>query len=62
MHRPSLVVVSEDAQRLEELADELKRRYEPDYQVVSLAAASDALARLAGLRQAGSRGCPGDRR
>ncbi|HUB37686.1 MAG TPA: FAD-dependent oxidoreductase [Streptosporangiaceae bacterium] len=54
MRRPHLVVVCEDAQRLEELADELKRRYEPDYQVVSMASASHALARLAGLRQAGA--------
>ncbi len=54
MQRPRLVVVSEDPPRLEELADELKRRYEPDYQVVSSASASDALGRLAGLRQAGA--------
>jgi len=54
MRRPHLVVVCEDAQRLEELADELKRRYEPDYQVASTVSASDALARLAGLRQAGA--------
>jgi len=52
MQRPRLVVVSEDPPRLEELTDELRRRYEPDYQVVSMASASDALARLAGLRQA----------
>jgi thioredoxin reductase (NADPH) len=54
MQRPHLVVVCEDAQRLEELADDLIRRYEPDYQVACMASASDALARLASLRQAGA--------
>jgi thioredoxin reductase (NADPH) len=54
MQRPHLVVVSEDAQRLESLAGDLMRRYEPDYQVVSSASVSDALARLAGLGQAGA--------
>jgi hypothetical protein len=54
MQRPQLVVVSEDAQRLESLAGDLMRRYEPDHQVVSSASVSDALVRLAGLGQAGA--------
>jgi thioredoxin reductase (NADPH) len=54
MQHPHLVVVCEDAQRLESLADDLKRRYERDYQLDCLASASDALAMLAGLRQAGA--------
>jgi thioredoxin reductase (NADPH) len=54
MQRPHLVVVSEDAPRLDALADGLKRRYEPDYQLVCMASASDALAILAGLGQTGA--------
>ena len=54
MQRPRLVVVCEDGPRLEALASDLKRRYEADYQVVSLASASDALAMLAGLGQTGA--------
>jgi thioredoxin reductase (NADPH) len=49
-----LVVLSEDAPRLEALADDLKRRYEADYQVVSVASASDALAMLADVGQTGA--------
>jgi thioredoxin reductase (NADPH) len=51
---PHFVLVSEDPPRLEALADSLKRRYEPDYQVISMSSASDALAMLAGLGQAGA--------
>jgi thioredoxin reductase (NADPH) len=54
MQRPHFVVVSEDAPRLDALAGDLKRRYEPDYQVTSMSSASDALAMLAGLGQAGA--------
>jgi hypothetical protein len=61
MQRPYLVVVSEDAQRLESLAGDLMRRYEPDHHVVSSASVSDALVRLAGLGQAGADVAPGDR-
>jgi len=54
MQRPHFVVVSEDAPRLDALAGDLIRRYEPDYQVVCMSSASDALAMLAGLEQAGT--------
>ena len=53
MRQPHLVLVSEDAPRLEALADDLERRYEPDYRVISMASASDALATLADVGQAG---------
>ena len=51
---PHLFVVSEDALRLKAVADDLRRRYEPDYQVTCMSSASDALAMLAGLGQAGA--------
>lgn len=54
MRRPYFVLVSEDAATLKALAGDLKRRYQPDYQVVSLALASDALAMLADPGQAGA--------
>ena len=54
MQRARFVVVSEDVSRLKSLDDDLKRRYEPDYQVVSMSSASDALAMLAGLGQTGA--------
>jgi thioredoxin reductase (NADPH) len=54
MQRPCFVLVSEDAPRLEALAGHLKRRYEADYQVVSTASASDALAMLADLGHTGA--------
>jgi thioredoxin reductase (NADPH) len=52
MQRPHFVVVSEDAPRLDALAGDLRRRYEPDYQVICMSSASDALAMLARLGQA----------
>jgi len=54
MQRPLVVLVSEDAPRREALADDLIRRYEPEYQVVSMPSASDALAALDGFRQQGA--------
>ena len=54
MQRPHLVVVGEDVPRLEALAGDLERRYEADYQVDSVASASDALAMLADLGQTGA--------
>jgi thioredoxin reductase (NADPH) len=54
LQRPRFVLVSEDASRLKSLDEDLKRRYEPDYQVVSMSSASDALAMLAGLGQTGA--------
>jgi thioredoxin reductase (NADPH) len=54
MARPYFVLVSEDAPRLNALAGDLKRRYEADYQLVSVASASDALAMLADLGQTGA--------
>jgi thioredoxin reductase (NADPH) len=51
MQRPYFVLVSEDAPRLKALASELKRRYEADYRVASMASASHALAMLADLEQ-----------
>jgi len=54
MQRPHFVVVSEDAPRLDALACDLRRRYEPDYQVVCTSSASDALTMLARLGQAGA--------
>jgi hypothetical protein len=46
--------VSEDAPRLKALAGDLSRRYEADYQVVSMASASNALATLVDLEQTGA--------
>jgi thioredoxin reductase (NADPH) len=53
MQRSYFVLVSQDAPQLKALASSLKRRYEADYQVVSMTSASDALAMLAELGQAG---------
>jgi thioredoxin reductase (NADPH) len=54
MQRPYFALVSEDASQLKELASDLKRRYEPDFQVLSWASASGALAMLADLGQTGA--------
>jgi len=48
------IVLSENGPGLEALASDLERRYAADYQVVSMASASEALSRLAEFARAGA--------
>jgi thioredoxin reductase (NADPH) len=51
--RPVIVLVDADAEALERTGDELRRRYDPDYRVVSAGGPADGIARLEALREEG---------
>jgi thioredoxin reductase (NADPH) len=53
MRRPIFLLVSSDAPRLKALGDDLRRRYEADYQVLAADLAAAALATLGELATAG---------
>jgi thioredoxin reductase (NADPH) len=51
--RPVIVLVDADADALEQTGDELRRRYDRDYRVVSLGSPADGIATLEALRHEG---------
>ncbi len=53
MTRPAIMVLDDRPDSLNALDDALRRRYEPDYMIISLASAGAALNRLEQLQQAG---------
>jgi thioredoxin reductase (NADPH) len=54
MPQPVFVLVSSDQARLSSLADDLRRRYAADYQVIAISSAPTALSKLADLAAAGT--------
>ena len=54
MPRPIFMLVADDEPRREALHRDLSRRYQADYEVISVASAGAALARLAGAAAAGA--------
>ena len=54
MPRPIFMLVADDEPRREALHRDLSRRYEADYEVISVASSGAALARLAAAAAAGA--------